>query len=117
MNINVTSTYPSTDGIVRIAAKGEFDALGCKDIRKDLETYASEYIGLCIEFDLEEVSFIDSSGIGAIVFLYKRMLEHNGSLKLKGVKGQPKELLTLLRVDNAIPVEWSTADVATKVEQ
>lgn len=92
---------------VQIGLSGEFDALGCKEIRKDLEEFVGDYIGQAIELDLSGVTFIDSSGIGAIVFLYKRMLENNGSLKLIEVTGQPKELITLLRVDKAIHVEWA----------
>lgn len=100
----------------RIGLEGEFDALGCKEIRKDFEELVGNYIGQYIELDLSAVSFIDSSGIGAIVFLYKRMLENNGQLKLVEVTGQPKELISLLRVDKAITVEWAVQRADNSME-
>ena len=47
-------------------------------------------------------SFI-SSGIGAIVFLYKRIEKKNHQLSLLNVTGQPFKLMNLLRVDKTIP--------------
>ena len=55
--------------------------------------------------DLRGVTFIDSSGIGAIVFLFKRLRAANRELMLVGVHGQVRELIELLRVDHALPVE------------
>ncbi|WP_370978447.1 STAS domain-containing protein [Agaribacterium sp. ZY112] len=107
MNICILKPETSAQRYVHIKLSGEFDAGGCKEIRKELEQLVSDHVGKELELDLSQVSFIDSSGIGAIVFLYKRMLENNGGVKLKNVHGQPKELITLLRVDKAIHVEWA----------
>ena len=57
-----------------------------------------------VELDLSQVSFLDSSGIGAIVFLYNRLKAQERSLMIVGVQGQPQELMKLLRIDSAIPV-------------
>lgn len=116
MKISILNSDSAKDQNVQIGLEGEFDALGCKVIRRDLEEFVGDYSGRCIELDLSAVSFIDSSGIGAIVFLYKRMLESNGGLKLVEVNGQPKELITLLRVDKAIEVEWANQNSTNKVD-
>jgi len=86
--------------------KGEFDAMGCKEIRRGLEQLIEDYPAGRVALNMRDVTFIDSSGIGAIVFLYKRMLASGGSVTLKGVRNQPGELLRLLRVHEAISVEW-----------
>ncbi len=85
---------------------GEFDALGCKDIRHDLECLLERNRTGEIYLDLSNVTFMDSSGVGALVFMLKRLKANGGSLSLHNVCGQPQELLTLLRVDQAIPVEY-----------
>lgn len=36
-------------------------------------------------FDFSSCSFIDSTGLGAIVSIYKKCVEKNGSLKLKSL--------------------------------
>ncbi len=52
--------------------------------------------------DMSRVEFIDSSGVGAIVFMYKRLVASGRSIQLTGVKGQPLQLLTYLRLNELI---------------
>lgn len=95
----------NTDGHT-IQLSGEFDALGCKEIRSDLEDIVNNYQNQTLCLDLDKVSFIDSSGIGAIVFLFKRLTAVNSNLTLVNVHGQVRELITLLGVQDVISVTW-----------
>jgi anti-anti-sigma factor len=45
-----------------------------------------------LELDLAKVTFIDSSGVGAIVFLYKRLAGQGRRLWVRGLAGQPLQL-------------------------
>jgi len=83
---------------------GEFDALGSAGIRQELEAITLQTRPQLVFLDLQNVTFIDSSGVGAIVFLYKRLRENSRKLKITGAHGQPRELLELLRIHKAIPV-------------
>ena len=83
---------------------GEFDALGSADIRQELEAIALQTKPELVFLDLQNVTFVDSSGVGAIVFLYKRLRENSRKLEITGAHGQPRELLELLRIHKAIPV-------------
>jgi len=87
-----------------IKLSGEMDAQGCSKIRPDLEQITLLQQPHII-IDINLVSFIDSSGIGAIVFLFKRLKEQNRSMQIIGVQGQPKELMQLLRMDSAINLQ------------
>ncbi|MBL1277893.1 MAG: STAS domain-containing protein [Ectothiorhodospiraceae bacterium] len=100
MNLECIST-PSGDLTVKL--RGEMDALGCTKIRADLEQIVNTE-NMNVIIDLNQVSFLDSSGIGAIVFLYKRLKAQNRTLVIVGVQGQPQELMKLLRIESAIPV-------------
>ncbi|MES9857111.1 MAG: STAS domain-containing protein [Sedimenticola sp.] len=92
------------NGGLIIELQGEFDAEGVARIRPALENIA-EADGISRVFlDLNGVSFLDSSGIGAIVFLFKRLRTRQLELELIGVHGQPRELIELLRINKAIPV-------------
>lgn len=88
-----------------IKLSGEMDAHGCSKIRSNLEQVAQQKYPHII-IDLNSVSFIDSSGIGAIVFLFKRLKEQSRSMEIIGVQGQPKELMKLLRMDTAISMQY-----------
>ncbi|WP_413701770.1 STAS domain-containing protein [Psychromonas sp. KJ10-10] len=94
-------TDASGDLIVQLS--GEMDALGCSQIRKELETLAQQTHSHTL-LDINNINFIDSSGIGAIVFLFKRLKEQGRTLEIIGVQGQPQELMKLLRIDSAIPL-------------
>jgi len=107
--MNIQITQPDTQSII-VKLNGEFDACGCKEVREKLEGVAGDCKDKTLLMDLCEVSFIDSSGIGAIVFLFKRLRAVNGQLEIINVRNQPQELITLLRVHEAIPVQWYEAD-------
>ncbi|MBU2971399.1 STAS domain-containing protein [Pseudoalteromonas sp. C2R02] len=55
-----------------------------------------------IVLDFGSTEFIDSSGIGAMVYLYKRIEKRGVQLLLLKVAGQPNKLMKLLRVDRTI---------------
>ena len=42
---------------------------------------------------------VDSSGIGALVSLYKRVRAQGGNVVIKGVRDQPLAIFRLLRLD------------------
>lgn len=92
-------------GDLIVELNGEFDALGSSKIRQSLEDIAAQAKPDVVFLDLKRVSFIDSSGVGAIVFLYKRLKEKSRNLVISGVHDQPRELLELLRIHKAIPVQ------------
>lgn len=93
----------STDNNLLILLTGEMDANGCSKIRPDLEAITQQQESHIV-LDISGISFIDSSGIGAIVFLFKRLKEQQRSMGIIGVQGQPQELMTLLRIGSAIPL-------------
>lgn len=94
----------TADGELLVSLIGDMDATGCTDLRPSFEQLAED-VGLGdVTLDLSDVGFIDSSGIGAIVFLFKRLRSSSRCLRLINVHGQPEELIKLLRVDTAIPV-------------
>lgn len=88
-----------------VKLSGEMDAQGCSEVRPELEAISNQNRPHII-IDINAVSFIDSSGIGAIVFLFKRLKEQSCTMEIVGVCGQPKELMKLLRMDSAIPMEY-----------
>lgn len=91
------------NGHLLIILSGEMDALGCSKIRPNLEKISQQNQPHII-IDINHISFIDSSGIGAIVFLFKRLKEQDRTMEIIGVQGQPQELITLLRIASAIPI-------------
>ena len=99
----------STLGQTRVLTlEGELDALACDELTPVLEQMPGEYQEVLV--DLSAVPFIDSSGIGALIFLYKRLADHGCYLHLVCQPGQPRELLRLLHIDRSVPCYGSVAD-------
>lgn len=80
----------------------EFDAHEVENYRSLLDELAEAELDV-VNLDCSNMRFIDSSGIGAIVYLYKRLKRRNSQLTLSGVSGQPLKLMTMLRVNQTIP--------------
>jgi len=114
--MKIVQTITDSDDLV-LELHGEFDAQGSAEIRQELEEIASETRPEIVFLDLQNVVFIDSSGVGAIVFLYKRLKENSRSLEITGAHGQPRELLELLRVHKAIPVALGNEDHQNSAEE
>src|SRR4030042_1896208 len=50
-------------------------------------------------FDLYDLEQIDSSGVGALIPIFKRIRSNKGDMKISRLMGQPKEIFSLLRLD------------------
>ena len=92
------------DGKLHIELRGEMDAPACSGLRSELEQILDTGNQAVVAMDLANVSFIDSSGIGVIVYLYKSLKANDRTLEIINVQGQPRELFELLRIGTAIPV-------------
>lgn len=100
--------YIKTTHNYRIARLcGEMDALGCTEIHDELEQIIGQEIGPNIALDLSDVSFLNSSGISLIVYLFKRLKSQSRALQIIGATGQPQELIHMLRLESAVPVNSS----------
>ena len=56
--------------------------------------------------DLTHVHNLDASGIGALVFLYKRLANNDRNLLLIGAHGQPESIIRLLRIEKTIETKF-----------
>lgn len=83
----------------------EFDAPSALELKACFQE-ASEAQAEEVWLDMRQVRFMDSSGVGAIVFLYKRLAARGIPLVLFGPIGQPADLIRMLRIDRTIPVTF-----------
>ncbi len=79
----------------------EFDALAVRECRQFIEEQIEAEQSIHI-FDFSRTNFLDSSGIGAVVFLYKRLKARGKKMYIIGLTGQPEEIVKLLKVDSVI---------------
>lgn len=94
--MNYTRTDVNETTILRV--RGELDALSAPELRPILDRLIDDGRRE-ITVDLSELRMIDSSGVGALVGLYKRVRAAGGRVRFDGVTAQPLVIFKLLRLD------------------
>lgn len=99
--------------IVRIEEKGSVVLIEVKEERLDAHN-SGEFKGQMINLfeegknnlvvDLQEVRFVDSSGLGALVSGFKNASARNGNLKLCGLQPQVKSMFELTRLHRVFEI-------------
>ena len=74
----------------------DFDAAYVSRVRPHIERLAQSDEDVVL--DLSKVEFVDSSGLGALVFLHKRLVSKGHKLRVVGLRGQPLQLFTNLHL-------------------
>lgn len=74
-----------------------------EDVRAVVEDLIAEEC-LRVVFDLGEVSFVDSAGLGEIVACHRSLDQIGGRLVLASPRGKVKDLIELTRIGELLPV-------------
>lgn len=90
---------------ITFSITGNLDSNGTAQVRNKIEKLAEFSNSHSIILDFKEVKCIDSSGIGAILFLYKRLFSYKKSLKIINAQGQPNDFMKKLRMNMIITIE------------
>jgi anti-sigma B factor antagonist len=89
------------DGVATLRIVGELDAVTTLDLRSSVDALVAEQHPRVV-VDVSGLRLIDSSGVGAVVFLYKKAREYGGVVTLHGVRDQPLAIFKLLRMDRVL---------------
>jgi anti-sigma B factor antagonist len=109
----LTCKRQDSGSVVVVALAGNLDALTVGGIKAEVERIVSERAKACV-LDLGGVLLVDSTGVGSIISLFKRLRAHGGDLKVAGVNGQPKEIFDLLRLERALDMHPNVAAAIAK---
>jgi anti-sigma B factor antagonist len=85
-------------GATRLSIDGSLDALTVRDLRPALDEIVAARPQR-VMVDLEKLTLIDSSGVGAIVSLFKRVKANGGDVVVTGAREQPLAVFKLLKLD------------------
>lgn len=78
-------------GVVRL------DAASSRHFKKEIDSLWDDSVS-AVEFDFSKVDFIDSSGVGALLGVYKRLPQGTASVRLTKVKAPVQSVIELLRL-------------------
>lgn len=112
MNSRFEYKKEERDGIIIFTLAGSLDIGTVSTMRADLDSLLSTGQHKVL-FDLYDLEQIDSSGIGAIIALFKRVRSNRGEMKISRLMGQPREIFSLLRLDRVFEI-YDDSDEAFK---
>ncbi|NLB53439.1 MAG: anti-sigma F factor antagonist [Syntrophomonadaceae bacterium] len=87
-----------------IRLKGEFDMLKAEKIRRQIDERLQDDQVRNLVFNLEKVSFVDSSGLGVIIGRYKKVKEKDGNMYIVGAQPVVKKILVLSGINKLVPL-------------
>jgi anti-sigma B factor antagonist len=94
---------------VLVTLAGEVDFASAAGLRERLFTLASA--GRPLVADLDRVSFIDAAGLGVLAAAARQAAANGASLRVVCARRQIRRLFRLTRLDQAVPVAASLAEV------
>jgi anti-sigma B factor antagonist len=98
-------TFERTDSgdETTLRIEGSLDAMSTPELRPVIDALVSEKRRV-VTVNLSALRLIDSSGVGAIVSLYKRMRAQGCGVVVKGLRDQPLAIFRLLRLDRVFDI-------------
>lgn len=81
-----------------VTIRGQLDVLTTPEVRSQLDAIV-EARPPTVVVDLAELSQIDSTGVGGLVSLFKRVRAYGGKFRVQNVTGQPLGIFEVLRLD------------------
>ncbi len=93
------------NGVLRLELSvNRLDASASRDFKRQVdEMWLSDVTQ--VELDFKRVDFIDSSGVGALLGVYKRLPQADGKVRLTSVQAPVQSVIELLRLHRIFEIE------------
>lgn len=100
------------NGIGVITLSGPLTAATVETFREQLTAWQADEADVRnFVFDLAEVDFMDSAGLGALIAVLKRITEHGGDMKLANLQKKPRMVFEITRAYKVFEI-YDTVDEA-----
>lgn len=91
------------EGWTVLVVVGELDVATAPRLRQEAQRLAHDGAPSVV-LDLSAVEFLDSTGLGVIVGILKRIRTHGGELRLAGAPEQVRRVFEITRIDDILPM-------------
>src|SRR6476661_2041441 len=94
--------HQQSDKEIWIAVSGEVDAYTAPKLREELSPFAEG--DNKVNVNLKNVSYLDSTGLGVFVSLFKQLKKNKGELKLTDLSDRLKRLFKITGLSNIMNI-------------
>ncbi len=98
------------DNIRIVFLEGNIVLEESSELRERLEPYIEESNADGIILNCEKVSYIDSSGLGLIVSIYKTLIKANKKFALSGLSKKNEDVFILTKLNNVLTIAETDQD-------
>ncbi|NDV19270.1 anti-sigma factor antagonist [Pseudodesulfovibrio sp. JC047] len=102
--------------VVVLILQGRFDATAALPVKNRIRSLMDEESRYFV-VDLGKVSFIDSSGLGALVAALRHVTNSDGDLRLANMTDKIQQVFSLIRLDKVFNVYPDVASAVTSFEE
>ncbi|WP_062048821.1 STAS domain-containing protein [Bacillus sp. JCM 19034] len=102
--MNLSVRYEKIENGHHVYLSGEIDAYTAPKLKEALVPLA-ETKDQDIVIDLSDVNYIDSTGLGIFIGIFKTMHQHDGVLKLVGLSERIHRLFSITGLDEVMTIE------------
>ncbi|ESU31534.1 anti-sigma B factor antagonist [Bacillus sp. 17376] len=101
--MNISIDVKETESKLAVKVSGEIDAYTAPQLREKLFPL-SEKEGINMVVDLSEVNYMDSTGLGVFVGVFKNVRAHEGEFKIVGVSERLQRLFEITGLTDIIDI-------------
>ena len=99
MSMNIDSKLNNENGFWDVSLQGELDVSTADKLKAHLHNLADEKI-LDMKINLENLDYIDSTGLGAMIGVLKKLKTDNKEIYIINPKSNVKKIFTITGLDN-----------------
>jgi anti-sigma B factor antagonist len=103
------------EGITVLSLQGNLDAATASGLKQEVVGIAAAN-KTKVAVDLAQLTLIDSTGVGVLISLFKRVRALGGAVHFAGLVAQPKEIFRLLRLDRSLDLHANLDDALAKLK-
>ena len=104
MSINIESKLNNENDFWDISLKGELDVSTADKLKEYLHNLADEKI-LDMKINLDKLDYIDSTGLGVMIGVLKKLKTDNKEIHILNPKSNVKKIFTITGLDKIFKVE------------
>lgn len=107
--------FEMTDEILIASLEGELDHHTSSIVREEIDKTMEAFHSRHLIFNLDKVSFMDSSGIGVIMGRYNKILKLDGKLAVTGCTAYIDRILDMAGIYTIADKSGSIAEAVRKI--
>ncbi len=99
-----------------IAVGGEVDLYNAPELKEKIQQLVEEK-KLKVVINLDRVSYVDSSGIGALISSFSNLKKHDGKMRICHVTGSVRKVFELTKLTTFFDIDGTEQDSIVAINE